>query len=157
VTGHDFGRAFVRVRRPGPLVVLWRWRYEAGLLAAAILVPRLAGPVWAAAAGLTLLAAASMPFGRRRVWCVVTAHRVRTGCKQAWVHTRDGRIPVVVRTRPVPAGEEVLLWCPAGTAAGDLTTAGLAAACWAREVRVEADRRHRQLVRLTVVRHDAAA
>jgi hypothetical protein len=91
---------------------------------------------------------------RRRAWCVITPHRVRTACKHAWIHSRTGRIPAVLWTRPVDAGEQVLLWCRPGTVAEDLELArpALAAACWAEDVRVVQHTTRAQLVLLTVVR-----
>jgi hypothetical protein len=61
---------------------------------------------------------------------------------------------MVVWTRPVRDGEQVLLWLRPGMSADDLVDAAptLAAACWAREVVVEPDPRHGHLARLTVVR-----
>jgi hypothetical protein len=72
----------------------------------------------------------------------------------AWVHSRTGRLPMVLWTRPVDGGEEVVLWLRAGISAGDLAAAAplLAAACWAREVRVAPDPDRAQLTRLTVLR-----
>lgn len=59
-------------------------------------------------------------------------------------------------TRPVPAGEELLLLLRPGTSLTDVRTADLATACWAEEVRVEPGPRP-HLVRLTVVRYEAPA
>ncbi len=151
----DFGRALVRFPRPNPFVVAWRWRYEAGAGITVGILDARAGALWTVLTGLALAATAALPYGRRRGWCVVTPHRVRTGLKHAWVHSRTGRLPMVLWTRPVPEGEELLLLLRPGTSVSDVQAADLATACWAREVRVEPDRNH--LVRLTVVRYEVPA
>jgi len=93
----------------------------------------------AAAATAILVATMTWPPSRQRIiaraWCVMTPHRVRAGCKQAWIQTRDGRLPVVLYTAPADFGERVWLWCRAGITAGDLVAARdiLRAACWASE------------------------
>lgn len=90
-----------------------------------------------------------------RAWCVITAHRVRTGCRHAWVQTRDGRLPVILYTTPAGFGERVTLWCRAGITHGDLEGARdiLRAACWASDVRVVGSARHAHMVVLEVIRH----
>jgi hypothetical protein len=150
------------VSRANPIVAAYRWRYE------------LAGPVilfaewmtlgWAWAALTAGLAAAMVgvtacsPRGREflvaRAWCIVTPHRVRVGCAQAWIHSRNGKIPIVLITRRKPFGERVYLWCRAGTSAGDLTAEGelLTAACWADSIRVTRHPRYAHLVALDVIR-----
>jgi hypothetical protein len=155
----DFGRALARFPRPNPFGVAWRWRYEAAAVAAAGVLDARVGALWTVLTGLALAATAALPFGRRRVWCVVTPHRVRTGLKHGWVHSRTGRLPMVLWTRPVPAGEELLLLLRPGISPGDMAAAAglLATACWARAVQVESDPARPQLVRLTVVRYDAPA
>ena len=113
-----------------------------------------------AGAGLAALAARlARPSARRRLiaraWCVITPHRVRTGCRHAWVRTPDGRLPVVLYTMPAAFGERVALWCGAGITRGDLEGARdtLRAACWARDVRVVASVRDAHVVVLEVIRH----
>lgn len=152
----DLGRALGRFPRPNPFVVAWRWRYEAGTLVTAGVYEARVGALWTVLSGLMAAGAAALPYGRRRVWCVVTPHRVRTGLKHGWVHSRSGRLPMVLWTRPVPAGEELLLLLRPGTSAADVAGADLATACWAREVRIEPGPRP-HLVRLTVVRHPVLA
>jgi hypothetical protein len=152
--------------RPNPLVVLWRWRYEIGAVVAIGLGTRAAIRTGTAALGAVVgvVVAAGLvmwPPARRvltvRAWCVVTPHRIRAACAQAWIHPRSGRLPVVLWTSPRPYGERVTLWCRAGTTAADLgaQTAMLATACWAERVEVRPDARHRQLVVLRVIRHGA--
>ena len=120
------------------------------------------GPGWliaAAAAMMAVLAAAlSWPRSRQRIiaraWCVITPHRVRTGCAHAWIQTRDGRLPVVLYTVPEHFGERVWLWCRAGITAGDLeaTRDILRSACWASVVRVVVNDRRSHIVVLEVIR-----
>lgn len=153
--------------RPGIFGLIWNWRYELGLstgLAAVGLASGYAlGAAWLiaiATAGLVLLAAGlAWPPSRRRLvaraWCVITPHRVLTGCRHAWVQTRDGRLPVILFTTPAGFGERVTLWCRAGITHGDLEGARdiLRAACWASDVRVVASARYAHVVVLEVIRH----
>jgi hypothetical protein len=154
----DFGRAFVRFRRPNPLTVLWRWRYEVMLVLALLVIDRGLGALWTVLFGGVLAAALVTSYGRRRFWVIAVQHGIRTGCKHAWVQSRTGRIPAVLWVRPVPAGEHILLLLPPGVSIVDLAeeAPNLAGACWAREVRVEADPRA-YLAHLTVVRYDVPA
>jgi len=154
---------WVTVARANPVVAAWRWRYELGLLSA--LVAALAGlglmvglATIANTAGLLVVLAAIFPALRRhlaaRFWCIVTPHRVRVGCVHAWIHSRYGKIPVILLTTRQPFGERVYLWCRAGTTEGDFVAARevLAAACWADDVRARRSERHAQLVCLDVIR-----
>jgi len=155
---------WVTVARANPAVAAWRWRYELGLLGALIAVlvwlGLLVGLVTIAnVAGLLGVLAAIFPALRRylaaRFWCVVTQHRVRAGCVQAWIHSRYGKIPVILLTTRQPFGERVYLWCRAGTTASDFAAARelLATACWADDVLILRSDRHAQLVRLDVIRY----
>jgi len=151
------------VAKPNPLVLAWRWRYELGGAVAITVVALVAtasiGLVWtiAAAAGLAI-AIAAIPESRRiataRGWCVISQHRVRTGCAQAWIHSRTGRLPFIVLTTCEPFGERVRVWCRAGVSAADFEAARhlLASACWAQDVQVTSSAKHSQLVTLDVIR-----
>jgi hypothetical protein len=159
--------ALSSVARPGILGLIWHWRYELGLSAGLATVGLASGyalgAAWLialAAAGLVLLVAGlAWPPSRRRLvaraWCVITPHRVRTGCRHAWVQTRDGRLPVILYTTPAGFGERVTLWCRAGITRGDLEGARdiLRAACWASDVRVVGSARYAHVVVLEVIRH----
>jgi hypothetical protein len=156
----EFGRAFVRTPRPNPLVAVWRWRYELGVAVTLALLTVRVGALWTVAGALAVAAGfAVLPPLRWRFWCAVTQHRIRTGLTQAWVFSRAGRIPMVLWTRPVHEGEQVLLLLRPGLSAADLSAAApvLAAACWAREVVVVPHPTRAALVRLIVVRYDVAA
>jgi hypothetical protein len=148
--------------RPGLLVIAWRWRYEllfpAGMAVTWLALGIAGGAVVTAGLAVAVVAMAVTPQGRRwlaaRFWLVVTPHRVRAGCVQAWIHSRDGKIPAVLLTRSMPFGERVYLWCRAGTVAGDLWSARelLAAACWATDVLVFRHPHYAHLVVLDVIR-----
>ena len=139
-----------RAPRPGILGLIWNWRYGIGL-SAGLAVVGLAGgyalaAVWLivlAAAGLVLLAVGlARPRSRSRLiaraWCVITPHRVRTGCRRASVRTAGGGPPKIQYTTPAAFGERVTLWCPPRITFGDLVAARavLRGACWASDVRV---------------------
>jgi hypothetical protein len=154
------------VARPGLVAWVWHWRYELGLIAGVVLasvsVGLVLGPGWliamAAATVATLAGAMAWAPSRRRLiaraWCVITPHRVRTGCTHAWIQTRDGRLPAVLYTAAADFGERVWLWCRAGITAGDLEAARdiLRSACWASDVRVIVNDRRSHIVVLEVIR-----
>jgi hypothetical protein len=154
------------VSRPGPFGRLWHWRYELALLTglplAALAVGYTLGLDWLIAMAATALAGLAAVLAARparqwliaRAWCVITPHRVRTGCVHAWVQTRDGRLPTILYTAPAEFGERVLLWCRAGITAGDFEGARdiLRAACWASDVRVVVNDRRSHIVVLEVIR-----
>jgi hypothetical protein len=159
--------ALQSTRRPGPVEFSWHWRWEIGILVATIALSALLAVSFglialAAAAGAGLAAVGTLlcwPPARSRItayaWCVITPHRVRAGCANAWVQTRNGRLPFVLYTVPAAFGERVQLWCPAGITAPDLFAARqvLAAACWAAEVRVIPNPRRSHIVALEIIRN----
>lgn len=148
--------------------VLWRFRTEALTVITTIgggwLLARsitLAGVI---AVAIPLLAAALIaPATRRgiirRILCVMTRHRLQRVCFETRMHTRSGRLPLVLRIHPTEVGEQALIWCRAGICFEDFEahTGELATACYAREVRVERSRRWAQLVTIHVVRRDTLA
>jgi hypothetical protein len=154
--------------RTGIVGVLWYWRYELmvilGLPAGALAIGLTLGTGWLIAAAVlsagTVAGLGLWPAGRnflkKRAWCVITAHRVRAGCMNAWIQSRNGRLPVVLRTTAKPFGERVRLWCPPGVSVEDLEAAHdiLAAACWARDVQVVRSARYAHIVTLDVIRRD---
>jgi hypothetical protein len=153
------------VARPNPIVLAWRWRYEValaiGVPAGIIVLMTRVSLLWSVA-GISVAAAALANWAPARSWlvaharCVVTAHRVRTGCAQAWIQSRYGKLPIILRTSPKPFGECVHLWCRAGTSLEDFESATgiLSAACWAQEIRVRASSRYSQIVILDVIRYE---
>jgi hypothetical protein len=95
----------------------------------------------------------------RRAWCVLSRHRIQKVCFETRMHTRSGRLPLVLRIHPTEVGERALIWCRAGICAADFEahTPEIAAACYARQARVEGNRRWAQLVQLDIVRRDTLA
>jgi hypothetical protein len=155
------------IRRPGPLESWWNWRWELGILATTAGLSGLIAASFgliglAAAAGAGLAVSSALlywPPARKRIvakaWCIITPHRIRVGCVNAWVQTRRGRLPIITYTVPTDYGERVQLWCRAGITAADLFAARqvLAAACWATEVRVIPNPQHAHLITLEIIRN----
>jgi hypothetical protein len=124
------------VPQPGLFGLAWQWRYELGLVTGLAAVGLASGYLLSAAwfiaiavIGLALFAGSlAWPPSRRRLiartWCIITPHRVRTGCAHAWVQTRNGRLPTILYTTPAAFGERVTLWCRAGISHGDLRRPG---------------------------------
>lgn len=157
-----------RVLRPGRRATVlgyaWWWRYEIcimlglgiGMSALASLVG-----VGQAVLGVTLTALmfGTWPASQRgfaaAAWRIITPHRLRAGCVQARIHSRNGQLPIILRTTQQPFGERLLVWCPGGTSVADFRSARrlLATACWAAAIRVTSDDRHTHLVTIDVIRH----
>jgi hypothetical protein len=142
----------------------WRWRTElATLILTVAALWRLAHLItltWAAVAvGLALVGAGVLPWTRRRFWCVLTRHRIQRLCWEARLHTRSGRLPLVLWTHPTKVGVRLHLLCRAGICAEDFTAhiGELRAACYAREARVTRNTRWSQLVTIDIIRHDKLA
>src|SRR5262249_20354823 len=95
----------------------------------------------------------------RRAWCVLSRHRIQKVCYETRMHTRSGRLPLVLRIYPTQVGERALVWCRAGICGADFEahTPEIAAACYARQARVEGNRRWAQLVQVDIVRRDTLA
>src|SRR5207248_377675 len=107
---------------------LWRWRTELSLITA------LAAVIWRLAHAITLipalvvlgglaLALAAVPHSRRfitrRAWCVLARHRLQELCWEARLHTRSGRLPLIMSIRPTKVGERAHVLCRAGICAED--------------------------------------
>jgi hypothetical protein len=143
----------------------WRWRTELTLTAATLAgFFRLAAAITAIWAAITLagtLAAAlavphSRRFLKRRAWCVISRHRLQRVCYETRLHTRAGRLPLILWIRPTRVGERAWLLCRAGICADDFDAyrAEIGAACYARESRVIRSKKWSHFVTLDVVRHD---
>jgi len=167
-TGPVFWEDLTAYRRPGLLTLAWRWRTELIVFATGIagwlIVRELIGATAATVSGLialSLLLAVPGPrrWTIRRIACVLTRHRLYAVFRESRATTRTGRLPLVMRVRPTPAGERALVWCRAGVCAEDLAgiTDHLRAACFAQEVYVEPSARWSHLVTLHVVRLDRRA
>jgi len=148
--------------------VAWRWRTELTLLAvltaALWRLTLLITLFWAIGVigGLVLILAAvpvTRRFITRRFWCVLTRHRLHRLCYEARLHTRSGRLPLVLWIRPTKVGERAHLLCRAGICAEDFEAhiGELRAACYAREARVTRNRRWSQLVTIDIIRRDTLA
>ncbi len=101
----------------------------------------------------------SRRFTVRRVWCVLTRHRIQKLCWEARLHTRAGRLPLVLWTRPTKVGERARVWCRAGVCAEDFEQRidQLRAACYARDARITRHPHWGQLVIIDVIRRDTLA
>ncbi len=148
--------------------VAWRWRTElaiilglAGGLADAQRAHLLI--ITAACLAATLVILAALPWTRRfftrRAWCVLARHRIQKVCWEARLHTRSGRLPLILWTRPTQVGERLWLVCRAGICAQDFTDnqAELAAGCFAREARITASPRWSHLITIDIIRRDTLA
>jgi hypothetical protein len=148
--------------------VLWRFRTEViALLAASAAVWQLAVAitiVWTLITFAALVAAVFLtPPVRRfvvaRAWCVISRHRLQKVFFETRMHTRSGRLSLVLRIHPTQVGERALIWCRAGICFEDFEahTGEIAAACYAREARIERSKRWAQLVQVNIVRRDTLA
>src|ERR1035441_6919702 len=146
----------------------WRWRTELAILTAAIAalwrLSYLLTLTWAAVAlGGLVLAVLAVPgsrrFTARRFWCVLGRHRLQRLCYEARLHTRTGRLPLVLWTRPTKVGERAHILCRAGICAEDFEAhiGEIRAACYARDARVTRHPRWSQLVTIDVIRRDTLA
>ena len=90
---------------------------------------------------------------------MLARHRFHRLCWEARLHTRAGRLPVVLWTRPTKVGERLFVWCRAGICADDFTanSGELAAACYAREARVTRNTAWSQIVTIDIIRRDTLA
>jgi hypothetical protein len=146
----------------------WRWRTELTVLtttlAALWRLALLITLLWAAVtlAGLVLVLAlvpVTRRFITRRFWCVLARHRLQRLCYEARLHTRSGRLPLILWTRPTKVGERIHVLCRAGICAEDFEAhiGELRAACYARDARVTRNRRWSQLVTIDIIRRDTLA
>ena len=158
-------RAFAQLHHSAAGTI-WRFRTELAVLSAAI------AAAWKLAMAITagwmviiftasVLMVLALPWTRRfitrRAWCVLSRHRIQRVCFETRMHTRSGRLPLVLRITPTRVGERALIWCRAGICADDFEAhaAEIAAACLARQARIEGNRRWAQLVHLDIVRRDS--
>src|ERR1019366_9399308 len=148
--------------------VAWGWRTELAILTTiTATLWRLSLAItltWAASTlGGLLLAVLAVPWSRRftarRFWCVLGRHRIQRLCYEARLHTRSGRIPLVLWTHPTKVGERARVLCRAGICAEDFEAhiGELRAACYARDARVTRNQRWAQLVTIDIIRRDTLA
>jgi hypothetical protein len=148
--------------------VAWRWRTELVILAvlgaALLLLSRTLSFTWAAITlGALILAVLAVPgsrrFAIRRFWCTLARHRIHRLCYEARLHTRSGRLPLVLWTRPTKVGERAHVLCRAGICAEDFEAhiGELRAACYARDARVTRNPNWSHLVTIDIIRRDTLA
>ena len=101
----------------------------------------------------------SRRFITRRFWCVLARHRLQRLCYEARLHTRSGRLPLILWTRPTKVGERTWVLCRAGICAEDFEAhiGELRAACYARDARVTRNRRWSHLLTIDIIRRDTLA
>ena len=145
--------------------VAWRWRAELALLtvilAALWRLSVLITLAWAALAlvGVVLVLVVvpvTRRFLARRFWCVLSRHRLQRVCYETRMHTRTGRLPLILWIRPTRAGVRAHVLCRAGICAEDFTdnAAKIAAACFSRAVQVTRNPNWSQLVTIDIMRGD---
>jgi len=160
-------RAFVRVHHSAA-GTLFRFRTElaafttvttGGWALAQVLTVALSVAILTTTATVTTVLPWPRRFLVRRAWCVLSRHRIQKVCYETRMHTRSGRLPLVLRIHPTQVGERALVWCRAGICAADFEahTPEIAAACYARQARVEGNKRWAQLVQLDIMRRDTLA
>jgi len=146
---------------------LWRWRTEITLAASIAVLALQARHLLSACTGLAVLMVAAvvlvLPWPRRfllaRAWCVISRHRLQRLCFETRMHTRSGRLPLILRIHPTKVGERAHIWCRAGICLEDLEDfeahkGEIRAACYARDARVTRNTRWSQLVTVDIIRHD---
>jgi len=158
---------FVRFHRT-PAGIAWRWRTElltlSALAAAFGWLDRrttltVAGVILGGLLAVVLAVPHTRRFITRRFWCVLARHRLQRLCYEARLHTRSGRLPLVLWTRPTKVGERSWVLCRAGICAEDFAAhiGELRAACYARDARITRNRRWSHLVTIDIIRRDTLA
>ena len=158
---------FIKFHRT-PAGIAWRWRTDLFTLTCLAAVFRRLDTwvtlTWACVAlGGFLAVAFAVPHSRRfitrRIWCVLARHRLQRLFHEARLHTRSGRLPLILWTRPTRVGERAWLLCRAGLCAEDFEAhiGELRAACYARDARVWRSRRWSQLITIDIIRRDTLA
>ena len=164
---YQLDKLFVKFNHT-PAGIAWRWRTElltlSGLAAVFWRLDTWTSAIWGGVilGGLTVVVLAvphSRRFITRRFWCVLARHRLQRLCYEARLHTRNGRLPLILWTRPTKVGERTWVLCRAGICAEDFDAhiGELRAACYARDARVTRNRRWSQLVTIDIIRRDTLA
>jgi hypothetical protein len=145
--------------------IAWRWRIELAILTTTLAafwrLAVLITVTWSAIilAGLLAIVLAvphSRRFINRRAWCVISRHRLQRVFYETRMHTRAGRLPLILWIRPTRVGERAWIVCRAGVCADDFDAykAEIGSACYGREARVIRHKKHSNVVTLDIVRHD---
>ena len=159
---YQLDELFLKFHRT-PAGIAWRWRTELLTLSGlAVVFWRLdtwtnaiwAGVILGGLAAVVLAVPHSRRFITRRFWCVLARHRLQRLCYEARLHTRSGRLPLILWTRPTRVGERTWVLCRAGICAEDFEAriGELRAACYAREARVTRNRRWSHLITIDIIR-----
>lgn len=143
----------------------WRWRTELGVFSSStggffetwhLIGLDLAGVAFGGGLALAL----ALPWTRRflaaRFWCLLTRHRLQRAFWEMRLHTRAGRLPLVLWIHATAVGVRAYVLATAGTSLTSYQNAAevFAAACGAREARVAASPRWSQLIIIDVMRRD---
>ncbi len=98
----------------------------------------------------------SRRFCKRRAWCLISRHRLQRVCYEGRLHTRAGRLPLILWIRPTKVGERAHVLCRAGICADDFDAykAEIGAGCYAREARVIRNKKWSHFVTIDIIRHD---
>jgi hypothetical protein len=164
---YQLDELFIKFHR-SPAGIAWRWRTELLVMSGlAVIFWRLdtwTSLIWAGIILAVLAAVAgAVPHSRRfitrRAWCVPARHRRQRLCYEARLHTRSGRLPLILWTRPTKVGERSWLLCRAGICAEDFEAhiGELRAACYARDARITRNRRWSHLITIDIIRRDTLA
>ena len=118
-----------------------------------------AGVILGGLAAVAFAVPHSRRFITRRFWCVLARHRLQRLCYEARLHTRTGRLPLILWTRPTKVGERTWVLCRAGICAEDFEAhiGELRAACYARDARITRNRRWSHLITIDIIRRDTLA
>ena len=147
------------------LLAVWRWSIEITLTVFVLIAWfHLAAvmPHYAAAMVMAFPLVAACNFKRGRwliggvFYVLLVRHRLRTALVQLGSRNRSGKLPWLIWWYPTPVGARVVLLLVAGMSAKQIEEAAdaLAAACLARQVRVDTNRKMTAFVRVDVIRRD---
>jgi hypothetical protein len=143
---------------------LWSWRFELGVVGYFAVLVWLTAHASSLAVAMAVLVAVlgvglSFRQPRRALAAMLRRSRVRrqwAGAVRLGLPGLGGRVPHVLSSRQVPAGDMLHVRVPAGACAADLAAGAepLAAVLGVREVRVDRDPAHAGRARVLVVRRD---